>query len=90
MKEYDNRRTARLFVNKYKKEANHPDYKGVLTDANNKEFEVALWKKTGPKGLYLSLAWKDFDPEYAAKRAANKAATGRASVSPQQDEEDDL
>ncbi len=55
--------TGSIFKNDYKKEAKHPDYKGLFKDENGKEWSVALWVKEGVKGKFFSMAMSEPQPQ---------------------------
>ena len=57
-----------LFINDYKENANHPDYKGELKTLDGKVYEVAGWVKQGQKGDFISL---NIQEPYVKKDSGN-------------------
>ena len=55
--------TGSIFKNQNKKEARHPDYKGLFKDVDGKEWSVALWVKEGQKGKFFSMGMSEPQPQ---------------------------
>jgi uncharacterized protein (DUF736 family) len=54
--ERDNSGTA--FPNDYKQSGKRPDYRGNII-VNGQKLEIAIWKKQGKKGEFLSLSFQE-------------------------------
>jgi uncharacterized protein (DUF736 family) len=46
------------FPNDYKQSEKHPDYRGNII-VNGQKLEIAIWKKQGKKGGFLSLSFQE-------------------------------
>ncbi len=43
-----------VFRNQYKKQDNHPDYKGQVRTPDGELLDIAMWIKEGAKGKFFS------------------------------------
>lgn len=57
MAEYKHKNgTGTLFYNEKKSSEKHPDMKGTLITPDGVEYRVSVWKKSGMKGEFFSMA----------------------------------
>jgi hypothetical protein len=58
MPQYDNTNKGIAWINDYKKNEKHPDYKGK-GNFNGVDFEIAVWTRTSEKGEFLSISFSE-------------------------------